>query len=387
MKRLKYLLLILFLILAVCSLFAACLSTDQTKDTLTRSGTAPPEILTAEDNKSNLIPNSSSDEITLTPTALPIINGTGIILFQDLEGGAYIIKDDSGHHYQPLSLPPDFKINGTRVSYQLHPVQDIVSIIMSGDPVEVISIEQVEGNRVANRSEPLISLEKAGGTSDSYEELKIFTDKQGEVTKWAQSQSMNISDSEMDILMNLCNKTDFATIKTQSMSVNPSPNALVYTIRYLNQTIKATSGSIPNQIDPLISELEGILDKHTISPISANKSLENTAWYLTSYLRNDGIQVKLQNSTKISAIFGSNNTVTGSSGCNSYTAQYNLTGTNLSFSRIAVTRMACIDQATMEAETTYLKLLEQVASVSGHEKNLTMSNQNNSNLLTYFRMN
>ena len=90
-------------------------------------------------------------------------------------------------------------------------MQDIVSIIMSGDPVEVISIEQAEGNRVANRSEPLISLEKAGGTSDSYEELKIFTDNQGEVTKWAQSQSINISDSEMDILMNLCNKTDFAT--------------------------------------------------------------------------------------------------------------------------------------------------------------------------------
>lgn len=338
------------------------------------------------DTRSDTGSNGSARKPDAIETPLPIVSGTGVILFQDLEGGAYTIKDDNGRHYQPLSLPSDLKVNGTRVSYQLQPVHDMVSAIMVGDPVQVISIEPVAGSKIANRSEPFLSFEKAAGTTGSYEELKIFADKHGEVTKWTQIQSINLSDSEMDNLTSMCTRTNFTTIKPQTLPVNPSPSAVIYTLRYQNQTIKASNGSIPVLLEPVIEHLENIMGKYTISPITANKTLENTAWYLTSYLRKDGIPVRLVNNTKISILFGKDNTLSGSSGCNSYNGLYNLSGTNLSFLKIVGTRMACQDQTTMETESIYLKLLERVAMVSGSDRNLTMADRNNTTLLTYIQM-
>ncbi|WP_319580682.1 META domain-containing protein [uncultured Methanospirillum sp.] len=385
MGRIKFLLVSLVLVLAVSCLFSACLSTDQSGKTPVQSVITTHTTQVA-DNRSESGSNGSTRKPDVIETTVPIISGTGVILFQDLEGGAYTIRDDRGHHYQPLSLPPDLKVNGTIVSYQLQPVHDMVSVIMAGDPVHIISIEPVAGSRISNRSEPLISFEKAAGTTGSYEELKIFADKHGEVTKWTQIQFINLSDSEMDNLTSLCTRANFTTVKPQALPVNPSPNAVIYTIRYQNQTIKASNGSIPVLLEPVIEHLENILGKYTISPITANKTLENTAWYLTSYLRKDGIPVRLTNNTKISALFGKDNEVTGVSGCNPYTGHYNLSGTSLSFSKIVGTRMACQDQATMETESVYLKLLEQVAMVSGHDKNLTMTDRNNTTLLTYIQM-
>jgi len=385
MGRIKFLLFSIVLVLVVSCLFSACISTDQSGKTPVQS-IITTNVTQVAENRSDSGSNGSPGQPDMIETTVPIISGTGVILFQDLEGGAYTIRDDSGHHYQPLSLPPDLKVNGTRVSYQLQPVHDMVSVIMSGDPVQVISIEPVAGSRISNRSDSLISFEKAAGTTGSYEELKIFADKHGEVTKWTQIQSINLSDAEMDNLTTLCMRTNFTTVKPQAMPFNPSPSAVIYTIRYQNQTIKVSNGSIPVLLEPIILHLENILGKYTISPITANKTLDNTAWYLTSYLRKDGIPVRLSNSTRISALFGKENIVTGSSGCNSYSGHYNLSGTNLSFSKIVGTKMVCQDQTTMETESVYIKLLEQVAMVSGHDMNLTMTDRNNTTLLTYTQM-
>jgi len=387
MAQFKNLFISITLILIWCCLFTGCLSTDQTRNdsestNTTSSGIIPGATLTIEPSKNIAIGK------TLQPsdTNLSPIIGTGTVLFQDLEGGAYIIKSDDGHHYQPLSLPMDLKINGTRVSYILRPVSDIVSIVMSGAPVEVIAIESLPGNRIANHSEPFIEFEKVGGVTDSYESLRIFADKHGEVTKWNQVQSINISNEEMNNLTSICNKTDVKGLNNQNTTINPSPNAVVYTIKFQNQTAKISKEPNPGTLDPITGFLNSLLEKYTISPISANKTLNGTAWRLSSYLRQDGIQISVSNNTRISAIFGNGNIITGSSGCNSYSGQYYLTGTNLSFSQIAVTQMPCQDNGIMETGLTYIKLLEQVQIVSGQEKNLYMSDKNNTTLLVYTQM-
>jgi heat shock protein HslJ len=387
MVQFKFLFFSITLILIWCCLFTGCLSTDQTRKgsdstNTTSSGIIPGATLTIEPSKNIAIGK------TLQPpdTNLSLITGTGTVLFQNLEGGAYIIKSDDGHHYQPLSLPIDLKINGTRVSYILRPVSDIVSIVMSGDPVEVIAIEPLPGSRIANHSDPFIEFEKVGGITDSYEALRIFADKHGEVTKWNQVQSINISNEEMNNLTFLCNKTDFKVIKTQNTTINPSPNAMVYTIKFQNQTTKLSTEPNPGSLAPITEFLNSLLEKYTISPISANKTLNGTAWRLSSYLRQDGIQISISNNTRISAIFGKDNIITGSSGCNSYSGHYNLTGTNLSYSQIVVTQIPCQNHEIMETGLTYIKLLGQVRIISGQEKNLYMSDENNTTLLIYTQM-
>ncbi|PWR74297.1 META domain-containing protein [Methanospirillum lacunae] len=383
MKQYKRLLLIIILILVVICLLTVYFSTDLNKRVQNQTHSSTSTVIPTMDKDINSSHNVSVGGSDSSDSNLSIITGTGIIQFQDLEGGAYIIKSDDGHHYQPLSLPPDLKVNGTKVTFQLRPVHDAVSIIMSGDPVEVISIEPVDGSRIANRSESLISFEKSGGTTGSYEELKIFPDKHGEITKWSQIHSINLSDNEMDNLTSICNKMNITAIKPQTQLTNPSPNAIIYTIRYKNQTIKATNGSIPNLLEPMIIHLDKILEQYTVSPINSNRTLSNTAWYLTTYLRKDGIPVRLSNDTRISVTFDKNGSISGTSGCNLYNGQYSLSGNNLSFSRISMTRTTCQDQIIMETESAYIKLLNQVMMVSGQDKNLTMADRNNTALLTY----
>ncbi len=384
MGRYKFLLVCLILVLVLSCFFSACLSTDQSRST-TESPVITTQVTPVNDNRSEFKANITATVPEVKEKNASTVSGAGVILFEDLEGGAYIIRDDNGHRYQPLSLPPDLKVNGTRVSYILQPVHNMVSVIMAGDMVEVISIEPEDGSRITNRSEPLISFEKAAGITGSYEELKIFPDKHGEITKWTQIRSINLSDYEMDNLTALFTRINATPVKPQALPVNPSPSAVIYTIRYQNQTIKASNGSVPLPLEPMINQFEMILAKYSISPVSGNKTLDNTEWFLTSYLRSDGIPVRLTNNSRISVLFGKGDTISGTSGCNSYTGQYNLSGTNLSFSRIAGTKMACQDQSSMEIETAYLKLLDQVAMVSGEDKNLTMTDRNNTTLLTYIQ--
>ena len=50
--------------------------------------------------------------------------------------------------------------------------------------------------------------------------------------------------------------------------------------------------------------------------------------------------------------------VTGSTGCNSYGGTYQVSGDNITFSRIVSTRRACLDQKANEQEHTFLTTLE-----------------------------
>lgn len=380
MVQYKRLLLIIIVILVVSSLLMVFFSTDMSKKLYSHFGSQTPVLNPVEDKKNNTSPGGTAIS---SDSDLPIITGSGIIQFQDFEGGAYIIRTEDGHRYQPLSLPPDLKVNGTRVTFQLRPVHDTVSIVMSGDPVEVLSIEPAAGSIIANRSEPFISFEKSGGTTGTYEELKIFSDKHGEITKWSQIHSINLTEYEMDNLTSICNKTNITAIKPQNHFTNPSPNAVIYTIRYQSQTIKATNGTVPTLLEPMIIYLEKILEQYTVSPVNTNRTINDTVWYLTSYLRKDGIPVRIFDDTRILISFDKNGSISGSTGCNSYGGQYILSGNNLSFSHISVTQTTCQDQKIMETESAYIKLLKQVMMVSGQGKNLTMMDQNNSTLLSY----
>lgn len=395
MVRYKVLAICVMICLLLSCLIAACISTQQGKENTSIHAATPVPVVTKAasqitDSSGNNTSgdNSSRAGISTNPIGnLTTITGNGTVIYHDLEGGFYSITGDDGRQYLPLSFPPDLKINGTKVKYSFRPARGTASIFMSGEPVEIISIEPVKNSFVPNMSKPLVEFEKAGGVADSYEILRIYKDQRGEVTKWNQVQQVNLSQDETNNLTILFNKTDFSSLKPQYMPANPAPDAMTYTIRYLNKTIKMTEGEMPDQLKPVTGLLNDILAKHTISPITANKTLEGTAWRLSSYLRSDGISMIVQNSTQISAIFGKDGMVTGSSGCNTYSGLFNQTGGNISFNHVVVTRMACLNQGTMEIETAYLKLLENVRMITGQERKLTMSDINNTTLLVYNQMN
>ncbi len=107
---------------------------------------------------------------------------------------------------------------------------------------------------------------------------------------------------------------------------------------------------------------------------TAKTPLEDKEWVLAS----DGEQGDLQAvlaGTEITAIFDSaEEQVTGSAGCNSYFADYEVSGNKLSFSDIAATDMACgSPEGVMEQEREYLALLLDTATFQVEDSLLTIS--------------
>ena len=79
-------------------------------------------------------------------------------------------------------------------------------------------------------------------------------------------------------------------------------------------------------------------------------------WQLTAYNNGRGGLQSVLAGTQPTAVFESSGMVTGSGGCNTYTATYQSTTDSLSFGLIAATRMAC-DQPIMDQESAYFSAL------------------------------
>jgi len=94
----------------------------------------------------------------------------------------------------------------------------------------------------------------------------------------------------------------------------------------------------------------------------AEVSLEGTVWEVISYNNGTGGVVSVVIGTKISAEFGESGQLSGSAGCNNYTASYEVDGENIKIGPAAATRKFCAEpERIMEQEGQYLAALEMAA--------------------------
>jgi len=71
------------------------------------------------------------------------ITGTGTIRYQEIEGGFYGIVSDDGQRYYAGLLDKQFQQDGLRVKFVLRERTDVMSMVMWGRIVEVLSIESL----------------------------------------------------------------------------------------------------------------------------------------------------------------------------------------------------------------------------------------------------
>jgi heat shock protein HslJ len=93
------------------------------------------------------------------------------------------------------------------------------------------------------------------------------------------------------------------------------------------------------------------------------QDLVGTAWHVTAY--NDGKQavVSVLGNTTLTMAFAPDGRVSGSAGCNNYTASYTSAGPSLGFGPAATTRRMCAEPGhVMEQEKQFLQALGSVAS-------------------------
>jgi heat shock protein HslJ len=93
-------------------------------------------------------------------------------------------------------------------------------------------------------------------------------------------------------------------------------------------------------------------------------SLAGTSWTVIGYNNGKGGVVSVIIDTEITAVFGEDGTLSGSAGCNNYTAAYEADDDgNISIGPAAATQMMCSEpEGIMEQESQYLAALETAAT-------------------------
>lgn len=102
-------------------------------------------------------------------------------------------------------------------------------------------------------------------------------------------------------------------------------------------------------------------------------SLTGTEWGAVNYNNGNQAVVSLILDTAITANFGEDGQLSGSAGCNNYTASYTVEGENISIGPAASTRMFCAEpEGIMEQEAQYLAALSTAATWSIDGTQLTL---------------
>lgn len=110
--------------------------------------------------------------------------------------------------------------------------------------------------------------------------------------------------------------------------------------------------------------------------VAQARSLAGTSWSVVNINNGRQAVVGMVSDSTVTMVFDTQGRVSGTTGCNQYTAEYRADGDTLQFSSVAATRLACADQALTEQEQAFLRALESVAtlSVEGNRLDLRQAN-------------
>lgn len=109
--------------------------------------------------------------------------------------------------------------------------------------------------------------------------------------------------------------------------------------------------------------------------------LVGTTWQLTTFATADVVSSVIGD-TEITAMFSADHTVAGSAGCNRFSATYTSTGTTLSFSPLATTKLGSAGDV-MAQESAFVDAMGAVASFSIQGERLLLLDDDSSLLLSF----
>ena len=107
-------------------------------------------------------------------------------------------------------------------------------------------------------------------------------------------------------------------------------------------------------------------------------------WRLTSYLNGANVMTTVTGEKPVTAKFDSSGALSGSGGCNQYSATYKVTGTSISITQPITTLMAC-PEPIMQQETMYLAQLTKASSYNSLGDTLTFFDASGAAILVYKR--
>jgi heat shock protein HslJ len=105
---------------------------------------------------------------------------------------------------------------------------------------------------------------------------------------------------------------------------------------------------------------------------TAATAITENVWSVRSFAGPDGTITPVLNGTAVTAKFSPDGRVTGSGGCNEYSARYMVRETLIVVSRVTTTSLACRENNATLQEERYYALLEDAAALRVHDQILTL---------------
>jgi len=268
----------------------------------------------------------------------PVVRGTGTVVYTDLEGGFWGLVADDGTHYIPGNLPESCKVDGLRVKFYGREGIILPNIRMWGTPLHILSMSPL-GNEISD-----------SGTVE-------FIDLEGGF------YGIVATGGEHYLPLNLPDAFRVDGLKvTFTARTAPDTNTIyMWGTPVTILSIEKQNGNGQEQIASLIGQ-----------------------WTLISLAKGGALTPVVQG-TVITATFSSDGRVGGTSGCNLYSAEFEIDGRSLSVGPALCTLMYCADtpRGVMKQESTYLQYLDDAASWTIRGENLVISDKFGRELLVY----
>ena len=107
-----------------------------------------------------------------------------------------------------------------------------------------------------------------------------------------------------------------------------------------------------------------------------SQSLDGTSWQVISYNNGNQAVTSVLAGTELTAIFGTDGNLSGSSGCNTYVGSYKVDGDKITIGPLASTKKFCIDPAgVMDQESQFLAALQSAAAYKMEGNRLELRTQ------------
>jgi heat shock protein HslJ len=116
---------------------------------------------------------------------------------------------------------------------------------------------------------------------------------------------------------------------------------------------------------------------------SAGMLLIQNTWSLQSYVDTNGVLIPAITGIPITAKFKIDGTVSGSAGCNRYSANYTTRDLSISISPPVMTEMYCENPLVMQQETAYLNDLSKAVEIRVSESNLNLYDKTGKPVLVF----
>jgi heat shock protein HslJ len=167
---------------------------------------------------------------------------------------------------------------------------------------------------------------------------------------------------------------------TEMFCVSP-PGVMDQETAYLAALNSAASYTI-DQDQLHISGADG--ETVLVYMVAEPKSLTGNLWKTISYNNGQEAVVSVIIGSEITAYFDEDGTLSGSAGCNNYSATYDIEGDQLTIGPAITTRMACQDpEGIMDQEMQYLAALEMVTAYQFEEERLILLDAEGRRVVNY----